>query len=128
MATAYLRDSRDSLRRTHLSIDSLGQFIGPETWVTLLADFSQLYVETSDLTEKDVVNVRPGQKVTVIPDAMPDGKLTGTVSKLPFMPLKKGRFVLLSKPSALCCNVSHAPIIVTALNTAPCVRRRLSRN
>jgi HlyD family secretion protein len=58
---------------------SLGQFVGPETWAVQLADFSQWYVETSDLTEVDVVNVTDGQPVTVSLDSLPDVELNGSV-------------------------------------------------
>ena len=58
---------------------SLGQFLGPETWALQLADFSQWYVETSDLTEIDVVNVAENQPVTISLDSLPDVELKGSV-------------------------------------------------
>ncbi len=61
---------------------SVGEQALPDQAAILLADLSKWVVETSDLTEKDVVSVRPGQKVTIVPDAMPDGKLTGTVESI----------------------------------------------
>jgi multidrug resistance efflux pump len=44
-----------------------------------LADFSQWYVETSDLTEVDVVNVAEGQDVAITLDSLPDAELKGSV-------------------------------------------------
>jgi HlyD family secretion protein len=61
---------------------SAGQFLGPETWVALLADFSQLYVETSDLTEIDVVNISENQPVTVKLDSIPEASLKGKVTSI----------------------------------------------
>jgi multidrug resistance efflux pump len=58
---------------------SLGQFVGPETSAAQLADFSQWYVETSDLTEVDVVNVAEGQDVAITLDSLPDAELKGSV-------------------------------------------------
>jgi multidrug resistance efflux pump len=58
---------------------SLGQFVGPETWAVQLADFSQWYIETSDLTEVDVVNVADGQEVSITLDSLPDVELRGSV-------------------------------------------------
>lgn len=58
---------------------SLGQFVGPETWAVQLADFSKWYIETSDLTEVDVVNVTEGQPVTITMDSLPDTELKGSV-------------------------------------------------
>jgi len=58
---------------------SLGQFVGPETSAAQLADFSQWYVETSDLTEVDVVNVADGQEVAITLDSLPDVALKGSV-------------------------------------------------
>jgi hypothetical protein len=39
-------------------------------------------VETRDLTELDVVKVKPGQQVRVKPDALPELELTGTVESI----------------------------------------------
>lgn len=44
-----------------------------------LADFSEWDVETENLTEIEVVDVSLGQKVSVIPDALPDVELSGEV-------------------------------------------------
>jgi multidrug efflux pump subunit AcrA (membrane-fusion protein) len=59
-----------------------GQLVGPETWAVLIADFGQWYVDTSDLTELEVVKVVQGQPVTVTVDALPGVELAGTVDKV----------------------------------------------
>jgi multidrug resistance efflux pump len=47
--------------------------------VVLVADTSQWFVETDNLTELDVVVVKAGQKVKLVPDALPDLELLGEV-------------------------------------------------
>ena len=47
-----------------------------------LADFSQWYVETDNLTEIEVVDIAVGQAVTIVPDAMPEVELTGSVDTI----------------------------------------------
>lgn len=44
-----------------------------------LADFSGWLVKTTDLTERDVVNIHKGQLASVVLDALPDGTLNGEV-------------------------------------------------
>jgi HlyD family secretion protein len=61
---------------------SVGQLVGSETWAILVADFSDWYVETSDLTEQEVVKVSIGQGATISPDALPSVKLTSNVTKI----------------------------------------------
>ena len=56
-----------------------GQFVSPGEPVLLLADFSEWFIETDNLTEIEVVEVSLGQKVTLVPDALPELELTGTV-------------------------------------------------
>jgi HlyD family secretion protein len=56
-----------------------GQYVSPGEPVLLLADFSEWFVETDNLTEIEVVEVALGQKVSIIPDALPDLELAGTV-------------------------------------------------
>ncbi len=55
---------------------TLGQPVA--TW----ADLSEWYVETNDLTEIDVVNIEVGQTVEVAADALPDERMTGTVTAI----------------------------------------------
>ncbi len=60
----------------------VGQPVASGEAVMHIADFSQMYVETDDLTEIEVVDIATGQKVTVIPDALPEVELTGTVESI----------------------------------------------
>jgi len=58
---------------------SMGDQVGPETWAIKLADTSAWYVETSDLTELEIVKVSVGQPVTILADALPDAPMQGVV-------------------------------------------------
>jgi multidrug efflux pump subunit AcrA (membrane-fusion protein) len=60
----------------------VGQNVTAGQPVMQIADFSQMYAETDDLTEIEVVDVSLGQKVTVVADALPDLVLNGTVDKI----------------------------------------------
>jgi len=54
----------------------------PANWVILVADFSQWYVETKDLTEIDVVKLSLGKTATIVPDALPNMQLNGKVTEI----------------------------------------------
>lgn len=58
---------------------SIGDQVGPETWAIKLADTSAWYVETSDLTELEIVKVSVGQPATILADALPDVPMRGIV-------------------------------------------------
>lgn len=60
----------------------LGEQVAPGQSVITLADFSRWYVETDNLTEIEVVDVSVGQAVTIVPDALPDVELTGSVDSI----------------------------------------------
>ncbi len=60
----------------------IGQSVTPGQPVMRIVDFSQMYVETDDLTELEVVEVTLGQKVSVVADALPDLTLSGSVEKI----------------------------------------------
>ncbi len=60
----------------------VGQNVAVGVPAMTLADFSELYAETDDLTEIEVVDVALGQEVTVVADALPDLKLKGVVTKI----------------------------------------------
>jgi HlyD family secretion protein len=47
-----------------------------------MADTSNWEIETSDLTEFDVVGIKPGNTVKLTFDAIPDLQLQGTVSRV----------------------------------------------
>jgi len=59
-----------------------GEVAAAGTPVITLADFSQWLVETTDLTELDVVEVARGLPVSVALDAFPDETLSGVVTDI----------------------------------------------
>lgn len=59
-----------------------GEQVGTDTRAVSLADFSGWFVETTDVTELDVVKLSVGQTATIIPDALPDLELTGTITEI----------------------------------------------
>ena len=60
----------------------IGQFVGPEARAVQLADLSEFIIETSDLTELEVVKISVGQIVEIVPDALPDTTLLGKVERI----------------------------------------------
>jgi len=60
----------------------IGQDVTPGQPVVKIVDFSEMYAETDDLTELEVVDVSLGQTVTIEPDAIPGLVLDGTVEKI----------------------------------------------
>ena len=60
----------------------VGEQVTPGQPVATVADFSQWYVETDNLTEIEVVEVSVGQAVSIIPDALPDVELSGSVESI----------------------------------------------
>jgi multidrug resistance efflux pump len=59
-----------------------GELVNPGQAVVVLADFSQWWVETDDLTEIEVPDISLNQAVSVTPDALPDLVLSGTVESI----------------------------------------------
>lgn len=59
-----------------------GEQVTPDTRIVSLIDDSGWYVETTDVTELEVVNLTVGQSVTLRPDALPELELTGTVEEI----------------------------------------------
>ncbi|MDA8219042.1 MAG: HlyD family efflux transporter periplasmic adaptor subunit [Dehalococcoidales bacterium] len=59
-----------------------GEQVGPASPVIQLADFSVWQIETTDLTELDVVDIREGDAASVTFDAIPDLELAGKVSRI----------------------------------------------
>jgi len=59
-----------------------GEQVGMETRVVSIADFSAWVVETTDITELEVVKLVEGQKVILRPDALSDLQLEGTVVEI----------------------------------------------
>ena len=56
-----------------------GEKVVPNQPMAQIADLSKLYIETTDLTENEVVDITHGQQVTITPDALPDLVLDGVV-------------------------------------------------
>jgi multidrug resistance efflux pump len=73
---------------------SVSQMVGPQSWVVALADTSQWYVDTSDLTETDVVKVSLGQVVKVTADALPGVSMDGVVDSIGGAPVLQGGDIL----------------------------------
>ncbi len=59
-----------------------GEQVTPGATVVSLADFSQWYVDTDNLTEIEVVSISAGQKATISFDALPDLSLSGVVDTI----------------------------------------------
>lgn len=59
-----------------------GEYVAPNAQVVQLADISDLEVETTDLTERNIARVREGMPATVTFDALPDLEIPGTVSAI----------------------------------------------
>lgn len=60
----------------------VGEQVSPGTPVVLVADYSQWYVETDDLTEIEVVDIAVDQEVKVAIDALPEVELVGSVDSI----------------------------------------------
>ena len=60
----------------------VGQSVTPGVPVMRLADFSQMYVETDDLTELEVVEISVDQNASVVADALPEVTLNGVVEEI----------------------------------------------
>jgi len=61
---------------------SIGEQVGAESRAVSVADTSSWVVETSDVTELDIVNVAVGQNVTLTADALPDIIMDGVVTSI----------------------------------------------
>jgi multidrug resistance efflux pump len=59
-----------------------GEQVTPDTRIVSVIDDSQWFVETTDVTELEVVSLSIGQTVSIRPDAMPDLELTGTITEI----------------------------------------------
>lgn len=72
----------------------VGDQVGPETRAVSLADFSAWIVETTDVTELEVVELRVGQSVTIVPDALPGVELSGVVTAISNAFIQQGGDIL----------------------------------
>jgi multidrug efflux pump subunit AcrA (membrane-fusion protein) len=69
----------------------VGEIVAPGAPVAIIADFSAWRIETDDLSEVDVVEIRVGQAVEVRVDALPDQTFHGQVTEVPLVSeLKRG--------------------------------------
>jgi multidrug efflux pump subunit AcrA (membrane-fusion protein) len=59
-----------------------GQQVTSGVPVVQLADFSNWFVETDNLTDIEVVNISTGQKTSISPDALPEIQLGGVVDTI----------------------------------------------
>jgi HlyD family secretion protein len=59
-----------------------GEQVTIETRIVSIADFNSWTVKTTDVTELEVVKLSVGQKVLLVPDALPGLELNGTVIEI----------------------------------------------
>jgi len=60
----------------------VGDQVGSDTRAVSIADTSAWYIETTDVTELEVVNLAIGQKATFTADALPGVTMNGTVTEI----------------------------------------------
>ena len=72
----------------------VGDQIGPETPAVSVANLNQWIVETSDVTELEVVKIAAGQPVTMVPDSLPGVTINGTVESISQAFTKQGGDIL----------------------------------
>jgi multidrug efflux pump subunit AcrA (membrane-fusion protein) len=99
LATARLNNAKAQVSAAQAALDNLdlkapfagtvvdinvsaNELASPSSWAVLLADFSQWYVDTKNLTELNVVKVAVGQAASMVPDALPGVKLSGKVTEI----------------------------------------------
>lgn len=64
----------------------LNELVTPGLWAVSVGDISQWIVETSDLSELDVINIHPGDQVEVVADALPGITMHGVVDQINSVP------------------------------------------
>jgi HlyD family secretion protein len=68
-----------------------GEMVSPGTPVVVIGDLTHLLIETKDLSEVNIAEVKEGQKVEISVDALPDVKLRGKVVRIePFYTIRAG--------------------------------------
>jgi multidrug resistance efflux pump len=60
----------------------VGEQVTAETRAISIADFSGWIIETTDVTELEVVKLSEGQNVKIVPDALPDLAINGTITEI----------------------------------------------
>ena len=63
-------------------IPNLGEVVLASRPVISVADLNAWQIETTDLTELEVVNVELGSQVDILLDAYPDNRLTGEIVEI----------------------------------------------
>lgn len=79
----------------------VGDQVGVETRAVSIANFTSWVVETTDITELEVVNLSVGQNVTLVPDALPDLTLNGTITEISQAYVQQGGDILYTVRIAL---------------------------
>ncbi|MBL0347790.1 HlyD family efflux transporter periplasmic adaptor subunit [Candidatus Villigracilis affinis] len=92
LAKANLDSSQDTLSNYVLTapFDGIvadvsvkaGEQVTVETRVISIANFDSWVIETTDITELEVVKLSVGQPVLFVPDALPDVSLKGTITEI----------------------------------------------
>ena len=59
-----------------------GETVLPNRTVIVIADYTDWFVETTDLTENEVVSIGVGQSALVVPDALPDVEMNAQVESI----------------------------------------------
>lgn len=107
LAQARLANAESQIKSAQASLDDLelkapfagtvveldtavGEIMLPSQQLAVLADLSQIYVETSDLTEMDVIKVSVGDAARITPDSLPETTLAATVESVDEISGKKG--------------------------------------
>lgn len=82
-AAIQARDIKATINGTVAQVNArVGETVGAGQVLVTIGDFSEWRVVTSDLNEIEVVKVSQGQGVSIVPDALQDIKLTGTVQTI----------------------------------------------
>ncbi|MFZ6021791.1 MAG: HlyD family secretion protein, partial [Chloroflexota bacterium] len=69
---------------------SAGESVAPAQPVLVVADLSEWYVETTDLSEKDVVRIRSDEEAEITPDALPELSLRAQIERIADYPQTRG--------------------------------------
>ena len=69
---------------------SAGESVAPAQPVLVVADLSEWYVETTDLSEKDVVRIRTDEEAEITPDALPELNLRAQIERIADYPQTRG--------------------------------------
>jgi len=69
---------------------SAGESVAPAQPVLVVADLSEWYAETTDLSEKDVVRIRSDEDAEITPDALPELNLRAQIERIADYPQTRG--------------------------------------